>query len=155
MEAMHQDFGEWYRARRIEPNAEALPKRWTGVVAFDGSGSEIVSLARLFYGLGKPSDQFLSAFRAVFQTADAAFPMKKNDQELIVLAGAKLIHLIEFSDKEKACMAALSLVCGAAQNLRKAAPIADILEKAVKYLNESAAKRADDGDNHERHDSNK
>lgn len=139
---MHKDFAEWYRARSIEPSGELLPKRWAGIERFTGSRDDIVSLTRLFYGLGKPSDTFLAAFRAVFQDADAAFQMRGNDQELVVLAGAKLVHLIEQAEMDVASMSALSLVCAAAQNLRHPAPVADILEKAVKYLQERSVNRS-------------
>jgi hypothetical protein len=142
---MHKGFAEWYRAAGIPPNGDILPKRWAAIEKYEAGRDEIVSLARLFYRLGKPSEEFEHAFRTAFQTADPAFQMRDNDQELLVLAGAELINIIDRSSIELADLAALSLVCAAAQNLRGAAAIPDIPEIAARYLGKRAIERARKG----------
>ncbi len=142
---MHKDFAEWYRAAGIPPKGDILPKRWAGIETYEPGHNEIVSLTRLFYRLGKPTEEFENTFRSAFQTADPAFQMRDNDQELLVLAGAELIDIIERSPIELADLAALSLVCAAAQNLRGAAAIPDIPEIAARYLSKRAIERARKG----------
>lgn len=152
---MHKDFAEWYRAAGIPPNGEILPKRWAAIEEYEAGRNEIVSLARLFYRLGKPSEEFLSAFRAPFQKADPAFPMRDNDQELVVLAGAELVDVIERAPTNLADMAALSIVCAAAQNMRTSPAVVDIPEIATRYLGKRAIDRASHGDGNLQAGSNK
>jgi hypothetical protein len=142
---MHKDFAEWYRGAGIPPNGDILPKRWQAIEKYEAGRDEIVSLVRLFYRLGKPSEEFENAFRTAFQTTDPAFQMRDNDQELLVLAGAELIDIIERGPVELADLAALSLVCAAAQNLRGAAAVPDIPEFAARYLSKRAIERAHEG----------
>jgi hypothetical protein len=142
---MHKDFAEWYRAAGVPPNGDILPKRWEAIEKYEASRDGIVSLVRLFYRLGKPSEEFENAFRTAFQTADPAFQMRDNDQELLVLAGAKLIDVIERSPVELTDLAALSLVCAAAQNLRGSAAVPDIPENAARYLSKRTIERAREG----------
>jgi len=142
---MHKDFAEWYRAAGIPPNGDILPKRWEAIEKYEAGRDEIVSLARLFYRLGRPGEVFENAFRTAFQTADPAFQMRDNDQELLVLAGAELIDIVERGTVELADLAALSVVCAAAQNLRGAAVVPDIPEIAARYLGKRAVERAQKG----------
>lgn len=142
---MHKDFAEWYRVAGIPPNGETLPKRWEAIEKYQAGREEIVSLTRIFYRLGKSGPEFENAFRTVFQTVDPAFQMRNNDQELLVLAGAKLIDTIERSSIEIGDFAALSLVCAAAQNLRGTAPIAEIPEIAARHLGKRAVDRTRQG----------
>ena len=143
---MHKDFAEWYRSAGITPNGEILPKRWAAIQEYQPGRDEIVSLAQLFYRLGKPSEEFLNKFRTSFQNVDPAFPMRDNDQELVVLAGAQLVATIESGPINLADLAALSLVTGAAQNMRGSPAVADIPEIAVTYLSKRAVARAANGD---------
>ncbi|MGH9684396.1 MAG: GTPase-associated system all-helical protein GASH [Candidatus Acidiferrales bacterium] len=69
--------------------------------------------------------------------------MQDNDNELIVLAGAQLIDVIEREERQLADFTALCLVCGAAQNLRQNALVPDIPERAAKYLNKRSENRAE------------
>jgi hypothetical protein len=138
---MHKDFAEWHRSAGITPNGETLPKRWAAIDEFQVGRDEIVYLTRLFYRLGKPSEEFLTAFRASFQKADPAFPMRDNDQELVVLAGAELIDIIERGATNSADLAALSVVCAAAQNTRGSPAVTDIPEIATQYLSKRAIER--------------
>jgi hypothetical protein len=139
---MHKDFGEWYRLAGIEPDREILPKRWAAIEEYDPDRAGVVSLARLFYRLGKPNSEFLAAFLGSFQKTDLAFKMRDNDHELSVLAGAKLVDVIEQSEADLADLAALSLVCASGGNLRPCPSVRDIPEIAARYLSERAIKRA-------------
>jgi GTPase-associated system helical domain len=143
---MHKDFAEWYRSAGITPNGEMLPKRWAAIEEYQAGRDEIVSLARLFCRLGKSNDAFLNTFRASFQKADPAFPMRDNDQELVVLAGAELVDTIQRGTVNVADFAALSLICAVAQNTRGTPAVIDIPEIAVSYLGERSIDRAVDGD---------
>ncbi len=139
---MHPAFAEWYRSAGIEPDAAALPKRWEGIKQFSAGCEEVAALTRLFFGLGSVAEPFLAAFRAPLQKADAAFPMRKNDKELAVLAGAKLVIVIEDEeDPDLASFAALALVSAAAQNLRPPPLVSEIVEMAVGLLAEKALAR--------------
>lgn len=140
---MHKDFGEWYRSAGMEPDGEILPKRWVGIENYSPDTNGVVSLARLFYRLGKPNDDFLAAFQDVFQKADPAFKMRDNEHELSVLAGADLVDVIERSDSALSDLAALSLVSAAAENLRPRPSVRDIPEIAARYLNERTIGRAE------------
>jgi hypothetical protein len=132
---MHAEFSEWYRSANMEPNGDALPKRWAAIDQYDPDCEEIIFLARLFYGLGKPDETLLATFQKAFQEADPLFKTRNNDHELALLAGAELVDVIEFSGPDLADLAALSLVCAAAANLRNLAPAKEIPELAAQYLN--------------------
>jgi len=138
---MHKDFGEWYRSAGIEPNGEILPKRWAAIEEYLPSRDDVVSLARLFYDLGKPKEDFIAGFRNSFQNTDPAFKMRDNDRELSVLAGAKLIDVTEHGNVDLADMTALALVSAAAANLRPSPSVRDIPEIAARYLSDRATKR--------------
>ena len=139
---MHKDFAEWYRSAGITPDGETLLKRWAAIAAFEVDRSDVASLTRLFYRLGTPKEDFLKAFRAEFQKADAAFPMRGNDHELAVLAGAELVDTIERSSAPLADLAALCLVCAAAQQLRPTPAVSAIPETASRFLSSRATKRS-------------
>ncbi len=143
---MHKDFAEWYRSAGITPNGEILPKRWAAIEEYQPEPDEIVSLARLFCRLGKPNDAFLNRFRVSFQKTDPAFPMRDNDQELVVLAGAELVDTIQRGTVNVADFAALSVACAVAQNVRGTPAVADIPEIAISYLSMRSIDRAVDGD---------
>jgi hypothetical protein len=138
---VHNNFADWYRTAGIEPDAATLPKRWKGAADFEVSGSETIELARLFFSLGEPGKKFLDAFRASLQKADQAVPMKGNEHELRVLAGAALVDTIERAEQALADLAALSLVVGPMQNKRPAPPVPEIPEIAARYLSSRGAER--------------
>lgn len=139
---MHSDFAEWYRMAGLTPNSDELPKRWIGVETYAPGKHEIAALTRYFYRLGKPSTEFLTGFRGAFQKADAAFQMRDNDQELAVLAGAVLTHVMGTASHHLADLAALALLSASAQNLRPSPAVRDIPRIAVDYLKDRAVTRA-------------
>lgn len=132
---MHSDFSEWFLAAGIELQDDMLLKRWTGVDAFTAGRDEIVSLVELFFGFYDANETFTSKFRIPFQEADAAFRMKGNNRELSVLAGAKLVSIMEGDSIELGDFAAMALVSCAAQNLRASPCVSEIPERAARHLN--------------------
>jgi hypothetical protein len=138
---MHEDFAGWHRSAGIEPDSEKLPKWWKAIEDFAAGREEIVSLTCLFYDVGKPGEGVLKEFRAALQNADPGFPMHGNDRHLAVLAGAELVDIIERGTRNHADLSALSLVCTAAQNLRKSPPVPEIPELAAGYLDKPANER--------------
>lgn len=138
---MNSDFSEWYRMAGMEPNADCLPKRWAAIDEYSPKAGDVVSLAKLFYKIGKPEESFLAAFQSEFQKADPTFKMRNNEQELSVLAGAKLVDVINRS-KDLADLGALSLVCGAAANLRVAPSVRVIPEIAASHLMKGTTERS-------------
>ena len=131
---MHTDFSEWFRAANLELPDEVLQKRWAGVDAFEVGRNEVVSLVEVFFGFFDGKDAFLGVFRKAFQDADSSFRMRENNLELSVLAGAKLVAVMEDVTMALGDFAALALVACAAQNLRGTPCVAEIPELAVKHL---------------------
>jgi GTPase-associated system helical domain len=140
-EVMHQDLAAWYRTAGIEPDGATLPKRWNAISGFAGDKSTTVELARLFFGLGRPGTEFISAFRGALQNEDPAFKTRDNDHELAVLSGAALIDSIESPDTSIADFTALALVSGAGQNARQTPPVPEIPESAASYLAKRSLER--------------
>ncbi len=139
---MHKLFGEWYRAAKIEPKSEWLPKRWEAIEKFklpkDGILWEL-ELVRLFNLQPAKDDKFTDTFQSAFQESDPTFPMRNNKVELSVLAGAKIIHCLEKYPSRFANIIALATLCNNCQGLAPQVPVPDILASATKYLIKKAA----------------
>ena len=138
---MHAELSEWYRAAGIEPT-DALPKRWAAIVAYNPDPPAVVTLARRFYGLGKPSDLALDEFQAKIQEADPPFKISDNENEFSVLSGAKLIEIIESGGGGIVDLAALALHSGAGANLRPSVRVKAIPERAARFVNDKTAHRS-------------
>jgi hypothetical protein len=139
---MHSNFSDWYRLAGMTPTNDIVATRSAAIEGYAAGKSEIVSLTRFFYRLGKPNDEFVSAFRAAFKKADSVFQMSGNDQELCVLAGTTLIHVIDTASSDIADFAALAVVSASAQNLRPCPTVREIPEIAAAYLSKRAINRA-------------
>src|SRR5712691_4708654 len=94
---MHKFFGEWYRVAEIDPKGDDLPKRWVGVESTVESldTAKALDVARLFSGSTTVTPEFREQFALTFQKADASFPMRNNELELRILAGATIVHYVE------------------------------------------------------------
>lgn len=138
---MHPDFADWYRKVTLACDSTLLQHRWNGLDAFvnDASHEEVIELARLFFGLPPRDNSFISSLRKRFKEADEAFPMRDNDAELRVLAGAALVKLLDYDDKWST-LSALTLICGASWALREA-PVQDIVAKARTQITTSTQSR--------------
>src|SRR5258708_2067309 len=143
--SMHSQFSEWLLTAGIELQDDVLQKRWAGVEAFTAGCADIISLVELFFGFFDGKERFLENFRVPFKQADGAFRMKENSQELSVLAGAKLVSIMEGGERELGDLASLAVVCCAAQNLRAAPSVADIAHRAAKHLNARTLNRNQPG----------
>jgi len=139
---MHKLYG-WLRGAGIEPNVETLPKHLKVIDEYLPEPDEIISFARLFYGFGSQADKSFDKFGTSLQDADPSFLMQDHRQELAVFAGATLIALIERDQYEQLSeLAALCLVCGAAQGVRTAIPVPDMAKIAARYIENRTGKRA-------------
>jgi hypothetical protein len=149
---MHNNFSEWFLAAGIEWPSEVLEKRWVGVETFSAGRDEIVSLVELFFAFYEGNETFIENFRVPFKQADSAFRMKDNNRELSVLAGAKLVSIMENGSVLLGDFASMALVSCGAQNLRASACVNDIAERAAKHLNARAIARSQPDPNAESED---
>jgi|SRR5579859_2883902 len=140
--SMNSHFGDWYRSAGVPPEGIPLADRWKGVESFDVDATEISLLAQVFFQLNLSDTSFPQRFRKAFNDADPNFPMSGNDRELVVLAGAGLVDVIERDSRDIADLAALCLLCGAAQNVRTASVVPQIPEIATRYLSQRSVQRA-------------
>jgi hypothetical protein len=140
--SMNNYLSDWYRSAGVSPENIPLPKRWEGAASFDVDAGEISLLAQVFYQLNPSDPLFPERFRKAINKADQDFSMSGNDRELIVLAGAALVDVIERGSRDIADLAALFLVCGAVQNVRTALAVPQIPEFAAKHLSQRSVERA-------------
>jgi len=138
---MDKHFADWYRVARLEPKGDDIPKRWAGVEAFtkELDSAKAMDCVRLFFGLPVSSASFQDGLRATFQKADPAFPMRDNDVELRVLAGATIVNFL--SSKGTTVLAsaiALATDSSAWQGLRKDVLVPEVWEAARQFLFENA-----------------
>src|SRR5580704_4769290 len=140
--SMNNYLSDWYRSAGVSPENIPLPKRWEGAASFDVDAGEISLLAQVFYQLNPSDPLFPERFRKAINKADQNFSMSGNDRELIVLAGAALVDVIERGSRDIADLAALFLVCGAVQNVRTALAVPQIPEFAAKHLSQRSVERA-------------
>lgn len=138
---MHSYFGEWYRSAGVPPDNIPLEKRWDAIESYEVDAAEVASLTQLFYGVESSDTSFPERFRKAFNDADQNFKMAGNDRELLVLAGAMLVEVMDNHPRRVADLAGLCLVCAATQNIRKV-DVQQIPELAVKYLAKRSANRA-------------
>lgn len=135
-QAVDRDFADWYRDAKTEPQDDTLGKRWQGIEAFTENleYDDIPELARLFHGLRPRRQDMIEAFRECFQGIDSVFPMKGNELELAILAGATLTQATVGEDTAIADFAALAVTCPGFQDARKGAPVLGILGRMRNYL---------------------
>lgn len=139
---MHDYFGEWYRSGGIPPESLPLAERWKAVEAFKPNSADVALLTQLFFQLTLSDSSFPESFRKALHETDVTMPMSGNDNELIVLAGAELVDIIEKGERDLADFSALCLVCAGAQNLRQNPLVPDIPDRAAKYLKKRSEARA-------------
>lgn len=138
---MHTNFADWYRIAGVEPGADWLPKRWTGIAEYSPPAVEIIELVRFFFQRDGATAASIAKFQEALQKADPTFKMRDNDQELRVLAGAALVDLMERGEFVDSYLAALALVCMSAQNLRKRPCVPEIPEIAARTLRKATLDR--------------
>ncbi len=140
---MHKHFADWYREADLEIDADNLDKRWRGIEDLvkpqKGTIDRAATLLQFFFGMSLDKD-ILDNYREAFQKNDALFPMRGNNFELRVLAGASIVHALETKPEPTADAIALAAVCGGYQGLRKRLPIKDVLTISADYLRSRSAK---------------
>jgi hypothetical protein len=132
---------DWYRIAGLQPDAEAMPKRIAAIEKYGADANSLILLARLFYGIGEPNADFLSAWRLAIQQEDTLFSNRGNEVELAVLAGAKLIEIM-YSSSTLSEMASLAVACTSCQKLRTNPSVPEIPELAIKCLSQQTAERS-------------
>jgi hypothetical protein len=140
---MHKNFVNWYRDAGLEPRADTAPKQWETIESYQPQAKEIVAMARIFFGFDTENDADLDRFGMAMQDADPSFSMQRDKRHLALFAGAELIATIERDEGSALSdLAALCLICGAAQGLRTALPVPAMPNIAARYLENRTSKRA-------------
>lgn len=141
---MHKHFADWYRDAKIEPTADQLERRWKAIEAFakprKGRIEKAVELNRLFFLIPTADPEFTTSFREAFQSADQAFPMRGNDFELRLLAGATLASMIDQGTSDERNMTALASLASWCQGLREDLPFGDLPRIAETHLLSEASR---------------
>ena len=133
---MHRYFADWYRIAAIEPQPETLKKRWEAIqgITYTLDTAEVLEVVRLFYGSAGADPRFVERYRDAFKASDVTFPMRDNDVELRVLAGATMAALLQGRGGPVADVAALATVTADCHGLRPGDRIADIAREARSHL---------------------
>ena len=142
-------LSDWYRSAGIPTENIPLTKRGAAIDTFTVDADGVAALTQLFYELPLSDSSFDGTFRTAINKEDPNFGMSGSDRELLVLAGAKLVDVIEKAERDLSDLATLCLVCGSAQNLRGTPAVREIPELAVEHLSKRSAQRdepEDDGD---------
>src|SRR5262245_39336628 len=96
---VHRLFADWYKIADLNPTAEVLNARWSGVEAAleNLDQNALLHLTRVSFGLPQADARVLETdgLADAFKKADVAFPMKGNANLLRVLAGITLAQCIE------------------------------------------------------------
>jgi hypothetical protein len=142
--AMHKDFGEWYRLVAIEPDDAMLQKRWCA--ATEDEVSQMLDIVRLFLGQSPSQPEVAQRFIDMLRKHDAAFP-QRNPLELQVLAGAAAANCIttDKDDSTRGMTVALAVAAGsfaAARPAMKLAEIADLTRNQLLDMSWRRRRRA-------------
>jgi len=137
--SMNPSFADWYRSAAVVLPEGRLEKRWEGIEALTEAINRdwVVYLAKLFVRADS-EEAAHKEIRAVFHERDDTFPYKDNTEELRVLAGATLHHVIE-QNGPHSLLAALALVCGSFGDRRRSQPTPEHLNTALRYLASTSA----------------
>ena len=133
--AMHPNFPDWYRSAALTPQAEVVDARWAAIedIAKQPTGALVIELARLFTVPSSTEEHVPPEFREALRKRDTTFPLRDNLQELRVLAGAALRHIVE-QRGTLSPLTALASVCGSFGPRQSATPELDHIVAAQKFL---------------------
>jgi len=114
---MNSLFSDWLRESGLDVSGRPLAEWWQGLEDYcsNVTRSTVLSLLR-FAVMKKPSeDDVPKGFREALKEKDQGFRMRENVFEVQQLARIALRNLFEeaAADDDKACTAALGLICGA------------------------------------------
>ena len=133
---MHKHFADWYREVDLDVVSETLQARWEGVETIVKNLDNVSSLelVRLLFGRTPIDNGFVDGLRVKFAEHDGTFPMRSNDREMAVLAGASLAHCLS-SEGQLGDVAALAILTQAFLPYDDVPPQRDIVTVAEQYLN--------------------
>jgi hypothetical protein len=133
---VHRFFADWYRVAAIEPQPETLQKRWDAIhrTVRDLDVGDALEVVRLFYGSPRCLPRFAERYRDAFKARDVTFPMRDNEAEIRVLAGATIVALLDSRPGPVADVTALAVACADCRGLRSGERIGDMLAEARRYL---------------------
>jgi hypothetical protein len=133
---VHRFFADWYRVAAIEPQPETLQKRWDAIqrTVRDLDVGDALELVRLFYGSPRCLPRFAERYRDAFKARDVTFPMRDNDAEIRVLAGATVVALLDSRPGPVADVTALAMASADCRGLRSGERLTDMLGEARRYL---------------------
>jgi hypothetical protein len=139
---MLENFYNWHRDVGLEPNDVTSPKLRKVISEYTPTPTEIISLARFFYG-SDSQEALLENFGKALQEIDTSFSMHHHKQYFVLFAGAELVSVIERDlDEHLADLAALCLVCGAVQGARAAVPVPEMPEIGARHIESRTKNRA-------------
>lgn len=132
---------EWYRMAEIEPNADNLSKRREGINNYVSTMDKhsVFEIIRLFFTKELKDSESINSFRTALRDTDKVFPLRNNDLELRILAGAAILNCIE-SNHKHSINAALATICANFQNADPLPIVAEAKNASCKYLGEQSIK---------------
>ncbi len=138
---MHKYFADWYRIANLKPEGDLLEYRWKSIEKLGKSidSSKAMDLVRLFMEKPLRNNSFLDEYRVVFQKTDPTFPMRGNELEMRVLAGATLAWCLDNCTNKLADAVAYAQLSAECKGLHPPPPIPEIIELAEKHLNKRSA----------------
>jgi hypothetical protein len=133
---VHRFFADWYRVAAIEPQPETLQKRWEAIhrTVRDLDVPDALEVVRLFYGSPRCLPRFAERYRDAFKARDVTFPMRDNEAEVRILAGATIVALLDNRPGPVADVTALAVASADCRGLRSGERIPDMLAEARQYL---------------------
>jgi GTPase-associated system helical domain len=133
---VHRFFADWYRVAAIEPQPETLQKRWEAIhrTVRDLDVADALEVVRLFYRSPRCLPRFAERYRDAFKARDVTFPMRDNEAEVRILAGATIVALLDSRPGPVADVTALAVASADCRGLRSGERIGDMLAEARRYL---------------------
>lgn len=132
---MHKYFSDWYREIGLVPTPELLEKRWAAIetIVKDINENKLQGLVCTLIHGGHCFSQFAEQFAKYFLNADTTFPMRNNQNELRVLAGACLAEIFA-GPTDFALLAATCTISGAFAISPSEPPFLDVTKEAAAKL---------------------
>jgi hypothetical protein len=132
---MHKHFSDWYREIGLVPTPELLEKRWAAVetIVKDINDKELLALVCTLNHSGHCYPQYAEKFVQYFYNTDTTFPMRNNQNELRVLAGACLAEIF-LKSEDFALIAAAGTISSSFAIPSAEPPFVDVTRDAANAL---------------------
>ena len=130
---------DWFRIASIETDVDVLSNRRKGIKNFVSSMDKhsVFEIVRLFCKKDSINQEFVDSFQKAFRDADEFFPLRDNDLELQILAGASIINCIE-SNHKHSINVALATICANFQNADAMSIVDEVQNASAKFLHEQS-----------------